>query len=418
MQNRAAFHVTPTAVTSVNPFIKCCAASIATLITVISNPQASSSSCYYDVPPKGATPNTQSVRRPRRPSRSTLALVFPRRVETSVSDAEKSRRRILHDAFDIVRERYVDESEVNWARMKRVMDKISLSNDQKLEYALDWLFTQFEDPFTRYLTPTQLESMKEDIDGEMCGVGIIFSAEVSGWRRARQIVVKHVVRDSPAADAGLMKGDTITAIDMDKVRWMSFDEATARLLGTEGRKVVISFVRNGVELNVVLTRRRFQVPTVSAERMSVDGVGDIGYVQVREFATHTACQMRKAIREMDGKKRVALFVLDMRGNSGGLVDKAVEVAKVFLQREQVVVRFIGRDGALSTERCGWRVVQPRVRVTRRPIVILVDGETASASELVTAALRDNCRAVVVGNSTFGKGSVQAIVPLCNGGGWQ
>lgn len=281
------------------------------------------------------------------------------------------------------------------------------------------------DPFTRFLSPSQLDTMKSDIEGEMCGVGIVFNAEMGpGWWGSKRVVIKHVVKKSPAAEAGLMKGDRITAIDMVGVKSMSFDEATARLMGKEGKKVLISFARHsdayngsddsGPEINVLLTRRRFEVPSVAFETVHVPQIGNIAYLQLREFAANTAAQTRAAVKNMAAE--VDIFVLDMRGNSGGLVDKAVEVAKLFLARDSIVVRFFGPDGSETTERCGWWFWRPRVNITKQPIVILVDSETASASELVAAALRDNCRAVVVGDSTFGKGSVQAIVPLSNDAG--
>lgn len=333
--------------------------------------------------------------------------------------AEQTRRRLLQEAWEVFRERYVDESAIDWGRLKRRVEVKKLRSDRDLNYALEWLFSHADDPFTRFLSASQLESMKDDIDGEMCGVGIVFYAEAQGWRRTKRVIIKHVVKNSPAAEAGLMTGDQITAIDMVGVRRMSFDEATQRLLGREGRKVLISFCRavegERIDLNVTLTRRRFEVPTVSAEILDEPTVGKVGYLQVREFAANTASQARQAVREISGGGAV-LFVLDMRGNSGGLVDKAVEVAKVFLERDRIVVRFVGRNGAMTTERCGWRLWRPRVHVTKVPMVILVDNETASAAELVAAALRDNCRAVVIGNSTFGKGSVQAIVPLSDGTG--
>lgn len=361
----------------------------------------------------------QHVQRSAR-SLSPAFTLFPRRQTTPHQQAEeRERRKLLDEAFQVIRERYVDERAVNWPRLEKRLKSRALHSDEQLSAAMTWLFENAHDPFTRYLTPAQLDAMKDDIDGEMCGVGIVFNAEKAGWWRGKRVVINHVVRNSPAADAGLMKGDWITAIDMISISRMSFDEATSRLLGKQGDKVLISFSRNlgnpgRAELNVLLTRRRFEVPTVSAERVQVPGVGNVAFLQLREFAANTAAQTRAAVRGMAGS--VDLFVLDMRGNSGGLVDKAVEVAKVFLDRDRIVVRFVGRDGAQTTERCGWRLWRPRVQFTKEPIVILVDAETASASELVAAALRDNCRAVVVGNTTFGKGSVQAIVPLSNGAG--
>lgn len=333
--------------------------------------------------------------------------------------AEDTRRRRLEEAWEIFRERYVDENAIDWGRLQRRVEAKRLDSDRDLQQALEWLFSHADDPFTRFLSAHQLESMKDDIDGEMCGVGIVFYAEAQGWRRTNRIVIKHVVKDSPAAEAGLRTGDQITAIDMVKVKRMSFDEATQRLLGKEGRTVLISFCRamkgNRIDLNVTLMRRRFPVPTVSAEILDEPTVGRVAYLQVREFAMNTASQTRQAMRAITGSG-AGLLVLDMRGNCGGLVDKAVEVAKVFLERDRIVVRFVGRNGAMTMEKCGWRLLRPRVHVTKMPMVVLVDNETASAAELVAAALRDNCRAVMIGNPTFGKGSVQAIVPLSDGTG--
>lgn len=341
--------------------------------------------------------------------------------ELLMMNEERNRRRVVEEAWQVFMERFVDDSSVNWQSVRQKLDKRPLRSNKDLDSTLEWLFARTDDPFTRYLTSEQLEAMKGDIDGEMCGVGIIFSAERHGWGRRKRVVIKHVVQNSPAAEAGLQKGDYITAIDMVGIRRLSFDDATTRLLGKEGHKVLITFKRDnsphGVELSVLLKRRRFEVPTVSAERVYVPSVGEVGYIQVREFAANTATQTRAAVRRMIGHHGVALILLDMRGNSGGLVDKAVEVAKVFLERDQIVVRFVGRNGQETTERCRWGFFGRRhTRATKEPMMVLVDGETASASELVAAALRDNCRAVVVGRATFGKGSVQAIVPLSNGGG--
>ena len=326
---------------------------------------------------------------------------------------------MLEEAYGVFRERYVDQNALDWSSIEKKIYAKPLASEKQLRSTLEWLFTR-ADPFTRFLSQEQLDSMKADIEGQMCGVGIVFNAEIGpGWfGGSKRVVIKHVVKNSPADEAGLLKGDRITAIDMVGVESMSFDEATARLLGQEGKKVLISFTRasdnTNTKISVLLTRRKFEVPSVSYETVYLPQIGHVAYLQLREFATNTAAQTRTAVKNL--APDVDVFVLDLRGNSGGLVDKAVEVAKIFLSRDSIVVRFVGSDGVETSERCGWRLWGPRVNVTKQPIVILVDSETASASELVAGALRDNCRAVLVGNSTFGKGSVQAIVPLANDAG--
>jgi carboxyl-terminal processing protease len=340
-----------------------------------------------------------------------------------IDSAELTRRADLRavakEAWDIFHERYVDNPAIDWLLLRTRFDRRRVTSEEELHDTIDWLLSQAGDQFTRFLSPSELSSMKDDVEGVMCGVGIVFTAETHGWRRTKRVVVKEVVGKSPAAEAGLSRGDEITAIDTSSIRRMSIDDATSRLLGKDGDKVSVSFIRcdDDVELSVTLTRRRFDVPTVSGEPVLVPGVGRVGFIQVREFAANTGLQARRAVRRLIKTGPVDAFVIDLRNNSGGLVDQAVEFAKVFLEREHVVVRFVGRGDIVTTESSdiGW-FCRSRVRVPCAPVVILVDETTASASELVAAALRDNCRAVIVGASTYGKGSVQAIAQLSDGSG--
>lgn len=359
---------------------------------------------------------------PRRPRTSFAIPAIRRRERTQREiEAEKERKRVAIEALDVFEERYVNNNDLNWRRVRANVERRRLYSDEDLQNALRWAFSQADDAYTRYLAPGELEGMKDGIDGEMCGVGIVFNAETRGWRRAKRVVIKDVVRNSPAADAGLMRGDEITAIDMANVTSMHVDDATARLLGRNGGKVLVSFVRreksaSPVELSVMLTRRRFEVPTVAHEYVQVPDVGTVAFLQVRDFAANTTAQARRSLRAIC-RKSVEAIVLDLRNNAGGLVDQAVSFAKLFLPRDRVVVLFVGRDKQVTVEktRLGW-TLRARVRAPDVPIMILVDERTASASELVAAALRDNCRAVLVGNRTFGKGSVQAVVPLSDGAG--
>lgn len=383
----------------------------------------------YDAPLTQVVSNRTAGARRRKVSETAIHVRTPRfRRRVSESDEEKglvsSRsqerlRRVANEAWSIFEERYVDSPRLDWKRVKSRLDRRPIRNEVELQDSLEWMLAQAQDQFTRFLPRSELESMKDDIDGEMCGVGIVFDAETHGWRRTKRVVVKEVVKDSPAADAGLSRGDEITAIDMASIRRMSVDEATNRLLGKEGNKVSVSFVRcaDDLELSVTLTRRRFSVPTVSGEAVVVSGVGRVGFIQVREFAVSTALHARRTVRRLLSSGVVDAFVLDLRGNSGGLVDQAVEFAKIFLPRDEVVVRFVGRDDEVTTERSALRwLCRQRIRVVSQPVIILVDESTASSSELVAAALRDNCRAVIIGSSTFGKGSVQAIAQLSDGAG--
>lgn len=337
-----------------------------------------------------------------------------------IEQQETNRRReILDEAFEILRDQFVDDIDLPLKSIHRRLHQRPLKSDVDVDKSLYWLFSRTEDPFTRYLPKQQLNAMQSDIEGSMCGVGLIFTAERRYYGLTKRIIIKQVVPQSPADKAGLRCGDRITAIDMIDVGRLSFDETTTKLLGQEGRKVLVTFKRlnSNQELSVLLERQKFEVPTVSVEI-----IGDIGYIQIREFASNTCIQVEKALRTIrKNNNAMSALILDLRGNSGGLVDKAVEVAKLFLNENDIIVRFIGRDNHVFIEKCNrqmpWLLSLFRSSTLHtEPVIVLVDGETASASELVAAAVRDNCRGIVVGRNTFGKGSVQAIVPLSNGGG--
>lgn len=370
-----------------------------------------------------STPLLPSQTQPERTFPRLPRLPFLRRPRTTTAEeaAEAdARRQVASEAVGVFEARYVDEGGVPWRRVRARVKRASLRSDSELHATLRWALGRANDTYTRYLPAGELAGMRDGIDGEMCGVGIVFSAETRGWRRARRVVVRDVVRRSPAADAGLLPGDRITAIDMAPVTSLSVDEAAARLLGPDGGRVLVSFVRDAgrerVELSLSLTRRRFEVPTVAHAVVPVPSVGNVAFLQVRDFAANTASQARAALRHV-ARTHVRALVLDLRGNSGGLVDQAVAFAKLFLPPGRVVVLFVGRGGRVSTERTKARWAPwARVRAPDVPVIVLVDDRTASASELVAAALRDNCRAVLVGSRTFGKGSVQAVVPLSDGAG--
>ena len=331
-----------------------------------------------------------------------------------------ARRKIAEEAVTVFESRYVDVEEISWERIRKRVQNSTLRNDTELENLIRWVLSSAQDAYTRYLPTRELDGVRDGIEGAMMGVGIVFSAETKGFRRTQRVIVKHVVRGSPAHDAGLQRGDEIVAIDTHRVTSMRVDDAAARLAGTtrpdrtRGR-VLLTFIRRPQEdreLSVLLTRRRFAVPTVSQEIVSIPNIGNIAFLQIRDFAARTANHARRALVKAMANDKLALIVIDLRGNSGGLVDQAVTFAKMLLPKGRIVVQFIGRDGATSVERTRAKFpIQGNI-----PMIVLTDERTASASELVMAALRENCMAITIGTRTFGKGSVQAVVPLSDGAG--
>ena len=256
------------------------------------------------------------------------------------------------------------------------------------------------DPYSYYLEPKQLKELKEDTSGEYAGIGIVIGI-VDG-----HLAVIAPIEDTPAFNAGLMAQDRILTIEGESTRGITLQDAVKQLRGRPGTKVTIT-VRRWRETEarpVELVRENIKVPSVKGERILRDG---IGYVRIVQFSQPTAQSLENKVEQLVKEGATAL-ILDLRSNPGGLLESAVDVASKFLKRGSLVVETRGRAGAT---RNGRYTAKGGRRFTRMPIAILINRGSASASEIVAGALRDQGRAVLVGQRTFGKGSVQTIIRL-------
>jgi carboxyl-terminal processing protease len=272
------------------------------------------------------------------------------------------------------------------------------------------------DPYSTFLRPSDYERLREDTAGEFGGLGIEVNTDQSGDSPAA-IVISTVHDDSPAANAGLRSGDLIIMVDGEDVRGAPL-EGTVRLMrGVPGTKVMLRVERAGWKQprDIPLIRREVIVPSVRSERLP-GAAGDVAYVAVKVFQDRTDADVGRALRSLRAEaakqqRSIVGVVLDLRGNPGGLLDEGVKLADRFLS-DGIIVTTEGRDpSASSIERAHRDGTEPN-----DPIVVLVDGGTASASEIVAGALQDHRRAELVGEPTFGKGSVQTLFGLDDGAG--
>lgn len=254
------------------------------------------------------------------------------------------------------------------------------------------------DDFTSYLTPDKLEDLYAMIDGNFVGLGV----ELKGTPEGLKLV--GVIRGGPAWEAGLAAGDQITKIAGQAVKGLALDDAANRLQGTEGTSVELEIVKRDATIQTVrLVRRHVDVESVTRSKI-VDEARGIGYIQLAGFQKSSTEEMDQAISGLIDLGMRTL-VLDLRGNPGGLLNVAVDIADRFLD-EGVIVSTRGRaSGQSQVFQAGGR---PRWRM---PMYVLVDRDSASASEILAGALQDHKRAVIVGDRTYGKGSVQSIFSL-------
>ena len=256
------------------------------------------------------------------------------------------------------------------------------------------------DPHSQFLEPQAYQQVKDDTQGEFSGIGIVIGT------RDGTLTVIAPIEDTPAFKAGVRAGDRIAAIDGDATENLGINDAVKKLRGAKGTPVTLKLLRPGEPepRTVRLVRDTVRVSSVKGARLLEDG---IGYARITQFTETTAADLRNTLDTLTASGLNAL-VLDLRNNPGGLLAAAVEVSELFLEKGQVIVATRGRDGARQPPPI--RAASPRP-FTGFPVAILINGGSASASEIVAGALQDHKRAVLIGETSFGKASVQSLFPL-------
>jgi len=285
-------------------------------------------------------------------------------------------------------------------------DYVEQPDDSKLiESAINGMLAGL-DPHSSYMDPKSFRDMQVQTRGEFGGLGIEVTMEDG------LIKVVAPIDETPAAKAGVLANDIITKLDDDQVQGMTLNQAVEKMRGPVNTKIKLTIMRKGQDkpLEVTLTRDIIRVRSVRSETMG----DDVGYIRMTQFNEQTTDGLKKAITDIGAKiskDKLKGYILDLRNNPGGLLDQAISVSDAFLQKGEIVSTR-GRN-AEETQRFSAR---PGDLTDGKPLIVLVNGGSASASEIVAGALQDHKRATVVGTRSFGKGSVQTIIPLGSGNG--
>jgi carboxyl-terminal processing protease len=313
-------------------------------------------------------------------------------IGTSASAAAADTYRQLNlfgDIFERVRSHYVEKPD-----------------DSKLvESAVNGMLSGL-DPHSSYMDPKSFRDMQVQTRGEFGGLGIEVTMEDG------LIKVVAPIDDTPAAKAGVRAGDIITHLDDEAVQGLTLNQAVEKMRGLVNTKINLKIMRKGAEkpLDIAIVRDVIRVRSV---RSRVEGE-DVGYIRISQFNEQTTDGLRKALTDISnqlGNDKLKGYVIDLRNNPGGLLDQAISVSDAFLERGEIVSTR-GRD-AEETQRFNAKAGD----LTKgKPVIVLVNGGSASASEIVAGALQDHKRATLIGTRSFGKGSVQTIIPLGSGSG--
>ncbi|MBX6333392.1 MAG: S41 family peptidase, partial [Gemmatimonadaceae bacterium] len=270
------------------------------------------------------------------------------------------------------------------------------------EKAARGLVRELQDPYAALYSPKQLQEFTLTTGGRYGGLGMLVEDQQG------TVVVSRVYPHTPAEGAGVQEGDRIIGIDGQSTRGWKISQVTDALKGTPGTQVQVQFARPGVAspIDLHFTRAVIHIPAVPYALMFD---GKVGYIPLLQFNETAGEEMTQAVRRLT-KEGARGLVIDLRGNGGGIVDQAITIANLFLRNGQEIASVRARGGEVQTYRAKGDPVAPTI-----PLVVLTDGYTASASEIVAGALQDHDRALIVGTTSFGKGLVQSLFPL--DGGW-
>jgi carboxyl-terminal processing protease len=288
---------------------------------------------------------------------------------------------LFGDVFERVREDYVEE----------------VTDQQLIEAAIQGMLSSL-DPHSNYLNPKAYGDMRTGVRGEFGGLGIEVTME-GGY-----VKVVSPIDNTPAFRAGIQAGDLVTHLDGEPVLGLTLNDAVEKMRGAVGTTIVLSILRTGEEpFDVSITRDKIRIESVRHEVKE-----DVGYVRITSFSEQTEAGLNKAVRELKKEigDKLAGFVIDLRNNPGGLLDQAVSVSDAFLERGEIV-----STRGRRVETAQRFNAEPGDITGGLPVVVLINGGSASASEIVAGALQDHRRAILLGTRSFGKGSVQTIIPL-------
>ncbi len=314
-------------------------------------------------------------------------------------------KEVVDEVWNIIDRSFVDGTfhQVDWKAVRTQYLNRDYASKKEAYDAIREMLKKLGDPYTRFMDPEEFKNMQIDTSGELTGVGIQLAAD----EKTKKLTVISPIEGSPAATAGIIAKDIITKIDNTSTDGMDVNKAVTLIRGPVGSQVQLTVMRNNQEFKYQLNRAKIEIhPVRYSGKKTPDG--NIGYIRLVQFSANAAPEMREAIQNLE-KQQVTGYVLDLRSNPGGLLYSSVDIARMWIQ-EGGIVSTVDRQGESDREDANRRAL------TNKPLVVLVDGGSASASEILSGALQDNNRGTIVGTKTFGKGLVQSVRGLGDGSG--
>ncbi|NJN29261.1 MAG: PDZ domain-containing protein [Synechococcales cyanobacterium RM1_1_8] len=322
---------------------------------------------------------------------------------------------LIDEVWQIIDNDYVDGTfnQVDWRQVRSAYLNREYSDQPAAYEAIREMLDKLGDPYTRFMDPSEYGNLKIDTSGELTGVGIQLTQD----EETKELIVVAPIEDTPAFEAGVKSRDVIIKVDGQSTEGMTTDDAVKLIRGPVNSSVMLTVRRDSQtpegkvtssrEIEFKLLRALIEIHPVKFSDRTDQGL-NVGYIRLNQFNANAASEMRDAIQQLE-LKNVDGYVLDLRSNPGGLLYSSIEIARMWIGKG-TIVSTVNRRGTADVEQANGR------SLTDAPLVVLVDGGSASASEILSGALRDNERATLVGTKTFGKGLVQSVRPLGDGSG--
>jgi carboxyl-terminal processing protease len=319
---------------------------------------------------------------------------------------KNSPKELIDEVWQIVDKQYVDGSfnQKDWRAIRKQYLNKNYKSKEEVYKSVRAMLKNLNDPYTRFMDPKEFRDLQVETSGQLIGVGI----QLSQNEKTKKLEVIAPIEDTSASKAGILSKDIITKIDGKSTTGMDVNQAVQLIRGKEGTSVKLTIQRDNLQvLEFNLLRQQIEIHPVEAKYRPKE-LGGIGYIRLKQFSANAATEMGAAIEKLESQGATG-YVLDLRSNPGGLLYGAIDIARMWLD-DGKIVSTVNRQGTGDISSAN------KTAITKKPLVVLVDGGSASASEILSGALQDNKRAQLVGMKTFGKGLVQSVRPLSEGSG--
>ncbi len=318
-----------------------------------------------------------------------------------------SPKELVDEVWQIIDRQYVDGTfnQKDWRaiRQQYVVNK-TYKDKEDVYKNIRLMLKNLNDPYTRFMDPREFRDLQVETSGQLIGVGIQLAQD----EKTKKLIVVAPIEDTAAAKAGILSKDIITQIDGKSTTGMDVNKAVQLIRGKEGTTVKLTIRRDNRQvLTFNLLRQQIEIHPVEAKYRPKE-LNGVGYIRLKQFSANAPEEMRAAIQKLDAQGANG-YILDLRSNPGGLLYGAIDIARMWLD-DGKIVSTVNRQGTSDIQSAN------HTAISAKPLVVLVDGGSASASEILSGALQDNKRAQLVGAKTFGKGLVQSVRPLSDGAG--